>query len=99
MGANGEYRWSPEHLKSMSASVKTMALEMANEENPGESVAQKLGWTQSDEELATLDSVSNQDDKTRCRAVKTTKETKTNTGWTTVGHTGVEVEVNAFGAG
>jgi hypothetical protein len=45
MGANGEYRWSPEHLKSMSASVKTMALEMANEENPGESVAQKLGWT------------------------------------------------------
>lgn len=99
IGANGDYRWSPEHLKSMSASVMTIALEMANEENPGEFVAKKLGLSLSEEELATLDSVSNQDDKTRFMAVKTFLDTKTNTGWTTGGHTGVDVEVFAFGAG
>ncbi|GFD77550.1 alkaline phosphatase [Tenacibaculum sp. KUL118] len=99
IGANGDYRWSPEHLKSMSASVMTIALEMANEDNPGEFVANKLGLTLSEEELATLDSVSNQDDKTRFMAVKTFLDTKTNTGWTTGGHTGVDVEVFAFGAG
>jgi len=42
IGANGDYRWSPEHLKTMSASVLTIALEMASEENPGEFVAEKL---------------------------------------------------------
>lgn len=99
IGANGDYRWSPEHLKSMSASVMTIALNMANEENPGEYVAQKLGLSLSEEELATLDSVSNQDDETRFMAVKTFLDTKTNTGWTTGGHTGVDVEVFAFGAG
>ena len=31
--------------------------------------------------------------------LKTFLDTKTNTGWTTVGHTGVDVEVFAFGAG
>ncbi len=77
----------------------TIALEMANEENPGEFVAQKLGLSLSEEELATLDSVSNQDDETRFMAVKTFLDTKTNTGWTTGGHTGVDVEVFAFGAG
>ncbi|WP_394221182.1 alkaline phosphatase [Alteromonas gracilis] len=99
IGANGDYRWSPEHLKAMSASVLTIALEMASEENPGEFVASKLGFSLSEEELATLDSVSNQDDETRFNAVKAFLDTKTNTGWTTGGHTGVDVEVFAFGAG
>ena len=99
IGANGDYRWSPEHLKSLSASVMTIALEMANEENPGEFVAAKLGLSLTEQELATLNSISNQDDKTRFSAVKTFLDTKTNTGWTTGGHTGVDVEVFAFGAG
>jgi len=99
IGANGDYRWSPEHLKAMSASVMTIAIEMASEEHPGEYVASKLGFSLSEEELATLDSVSNQDDETRFNAVKTFLDTKTNTGWTTGGHTGVDVEVFAFGAG
>jgi len=77
----------------------TIALEMANEENPGEFVAAKLGLSLTEQELATLNSISNQDDKTRFSAVKTFLDTKTNTGWTTGGHTGVDVEVFAFGAG
>jgi alkaline phosphatase len=99
IGANGDYRWSPEHLKNMQASVMTIAMAMPNEENPGDYVASQLGLTLTEEELATLESIANQDDKTRFMAVKSFLDAKTNTGWTTGGHTGVDVEVFAFGAG
>ncbi len=79
IGANGDYRWSPEHLKNMQASVMTIAMAMPNEENPGDYVAAQLGLSLTDEELATLDSVSNQDDRTRFMAVKGFLDTKTNT--------------------
>ena len=99
IGANGDYKWVPEHLKNMSASVMTIAIDMASADKPGEFVAQKLGLSMTEEELATFDSVSNQDDKSRFMAVKKFLDVKTNTGWTTSGHTGVDVEVFAFGTG
>jgi len=99
LGANGEYRWSPKFLENMSASAMTIALGMTKEEKPGEYVATQLGLSLTDEELATLDSVANQDEEARFRAITAFLDTKTNTGWTTSGHTGVDVEVFAFGAG
>lgn len=99
IGANGDYRWSPEHLKGLQASVMTIAMAMPNEEKPGEYVAAKLGLTLTEAELSTLNSVANQDDRSRFTAVKAFLDAKTNTGWTTGGHTGVDVEVFAFGAG
>jgi alkaline phosphatase len=72
---------------------------MVDEDMPGEYAAKQLGLSLTSEELAMLDSVSNQDEETRYAAVKTFLDIKTNTGWTTTGHTGVDVEVFAFGAG
>lgn len=99
IGANGDYRWSPEHLKGLQASVMTIAMAMPNEEKPGEYVAAKLGLNLTEAELSTLNSVANQDDRSRFTAIKAFLDAKTNTGWTTGGHTGVDVEVFAFGAG
>jgi len=99
IGAHGDYRWSPEFLQNMNASASVIALGMANEDKPGDYVAKQLGLTLTDEELATFDSVAKQDDAIRLSAVKTFLDNKTNTGWTTTGHTGVDVEVFAFGAG
>ena len=99
IGANGDYRWSPEHLKGLKASVMTIAMAMPNEEKPEEYVASMLGLSLTEDELATLASVANQDDRSRFTAVKAFLDAKTNTGWTTGGHTGVDVEVFAFGAG
>ena len=99
IGAKGEYRWSPEFLQNMKASASTIAQGMVNEEKPGDYVADKLGLTLTEEELATFASVAKQDDATRYSAVKTFLDNKTNTGWTTTGHTGVDAEVFAFGAG
>lgn len=99
IGAHGDYRWSPEHLKKINASLPTIALAMSKEASPADYVAAQLGLTLTDEELATLDSVANQDVENRFNAIKAFVDTKTNTGWTTTGHTGVDVEVFAFGAG
>lgn len=99
IGAGGDYRWSPEFLHNMSASARTIAAMMADEDMPGEYAAKQLGLSLTNEELAMLDSVSNQDEETRYAAIKTFLDVKTNTGWTTTGHTGVDVEVFAFGAG
>jgi alkaline phosphatase len=99
IGAGGDYRWSPEYLHNMSASARTIAATMADEDMPGEYAAKQLGLSLTNEELAMLDSVSNQDEKSRYAAIKTFLDIKTNTGWTTTGHTGVDVEVFAFGAG
>lgn len=99
IGAGGDYRWSPEYLHNMSASARTIAATMVDEDMPGEYAAKQLGLSLTSEELAMLDSVSNQDEEARYTAVKTFLDIKTNTGWTTTGHTGVDVEVFAFGAG
>lgn len=99
IGAGGDYRWSPEHLHKMSASARTIAKGMVDNEMSAEYAAEKLGLSLTSDELAMLDSVANQDEETRYSAIKSFLDVKTNTGWTTSGHTGVDVEVFAFGAG
>lgn len=99
IGAGGDYRWSPEHLHKMSASARTIAKGMVDNEMSAEYAAEKLGLSLTSDELAMLDSVSDQDEETRYSAIKSFLDVKTNTGWTTSGHTGVDVEVFAFGAG
>ncbi|BFT29643.1 alkaline phosphatase [Alteromonas sp. D210916BOD_24] len=99
IGAHGDYRWSPEYLKNLKASVATIAQAMSTQDSPSDYVASQLGLALTDEELATLDSVADQDIEIRFNAIKGFLDSKTNTGWTTTGHTGVDVEVFAFGAG
>lgn len=99
IGARGGYHWEPEYLHSMKASVATIAKNMAQQDNPAAYVASSFGFDVTDEELATFNSIAQQDEKARFKALKTFLDIKTNTGWTSSGHTGVDVEVFAFGAG
>lgn len=99
IGARGDYSWSPEYLHNLKASLGTIAKNMVEHDNPGDYVATTFGFDVTDEEIATLDSIAQQDVKARFNALKVFLDNKTNTGWTTSGHTGVDVEVFAFGAG
>ncbi|WP_414828085.1 alkaline phosphatase [Alteromonas sp. H39] len=99
IGANGDYRWSPEFLKNMKASAPTIAKTMKDADMPGAFVADQLGFSLTDEEIAHFDDVASLDESERLQAVKAFLDGKTNTGWTTGGHTGVDVEVFAFGSG
>ncbi|GGW86807.1 alkaline phosphatase [Alteromonas halophila] len=100
VGARGDYRWSPEFLSAMQASVGTIASNMGDEAAPGAYVAGQLGFTLSDDEVARFDELAGEPDVNKREAqLKQFLDEKTNTGWTTSGHTGVDVEVFAFGAG
>ncbi|WP_218312901.1 alkaline phosphatase [Alteromonas antoniana] len=99
IGAKGDYRWSPEFLKNMKASVSAIAMAMTEEDAPGAFVADQLGFSLADDEVAHFDDVATLDDAERVKALKAFLDGKTNTGWTTSGHTGVDVEVFAFGSG
>ncbi len=100
VGARGDYRWSPEYLSGMKASVMTIAEQMTGESAPGEFVEAQLGFALNDEERKRFDELAGVDNVDKREAdLKAFLDDKTNTGWTTSGHTGVDVEVFAFGAG
>lgn len=100
VGARGDYRWSPEYLSNIQASVSAIAKEMADKQSAGDYVAQQLGFELTDKELAQFDALAGINDVDEREAqLKAFLDEKTNTGWTTGGHTGVDVEIFAFGAG
>jgi alkaline phosphatase len=99
IGANGDYLWFPEYLRNLNASAETMAKALGEQDDAGQYMAQTLGFELNSEELAHFADVASLDEDARYTAIKAFLDSKTNTGWTTSGHTGVDVEVFAFGAG
>lgn len=98
IGADGDYRWDPSYIKSFKKSISTMANEINDQANKGQYVSDAFGFDLTEEEIETL-SVINSEMKSRpIQAVlKSIVDKRTNTGWTTSGHTGIDVDVFAFG--
>ncbi|MCW8107285.1 alkaline phosphatase [Alteromonas ponticola] len=100
IGANGQYAWNPEFISNMKASVGAIAKQLAKQRSPLQFIEAKFGFTLSEEDKKMLEKVVGERDvETLTTQLKAFLDTKTNTGWTTSGHTGVDVEVFAFGAG
>ena len=99
IGANGDYRWSPEYLRNMQASVSTIAENMTKQDNMVTWVATMLGFDLSDEEKAVIQDLTTADKKAREKGLRQLLDQRSNTGWTTSGHTGEDVGVYAFGTG
>ncbi|WP_083273042.1 alkaline phosphatase [Alteromonas confluentis] len=100
IGANGVYEWHPEYLRNMQSSVSSIAVNMVSEDSPAGYAEAQLGFTfEGDDTARVTDIAALPDFEARETALKAFLDEKTNTGWTTGGHTGVDVEVFAFGAG
>lgn len=99
IGANGDYRWDPSFLKGFKKSISSMAAEINEQANKGAYVSDMFGFALTQAEIDSLD-VINKDMKSRAiqSVLKAIVDARTNTGWTTSGHTGVDVDVFAFGA-
>lgn len=100
IGADGDYRWSPEFIQNMKASVEVMSQKIIQKEDMAGYTEDIFGFELTQEER-NLISVISTDMKPSERegVLKSILDKRTNTGWTTSGHTGVDVEVYAFGAG
>lgn len=100
IGANGDYRWSPEFIQKMKASVTVMSEKILDNEDMTLYVEDVFGFALNEDEKNIISGISSSmDARERENILKSLLDKRTNTGWTTSGHTGVDVEVYAFGAG
>jgi len=99
IGANGDYRWNPELLKKLTQSPKTIATNLAqlNTSLTAKQLTDSLGFIVSDQEAESF--INSKDEKSIYQQLKLLIDDKTNTGWTSSGHTGIDVQVFATGAG
>ena len=76
------------------------AQNMTKADSPAAYVSEALGFKLNDEESSQVTELAKQADlEARFDGIKALLDIRSNTGWTTTGHTGVDVEVFAFGAG
>jgi alkaline phosphatase len=100
IGADGDYRWSPEFIQNMKASVTAMSERIIDSEDMTLYVEDIFGFALNEDEKNIISGISSSmSARERENILKSLLDKRTNTGWTTSGHTGVDVEVYAFGAG
>lgn len=100
IGADGDYRWSPEFIQNMKASVTVMSEKITDKEDMALYVEDMFGFALSGDEKNLISGISSDMNPAERESVlKSILDKRTNTGWTTSGHTGVDVEVYAFGSG
>ncbi|WP_447072910.1 alkaline phosphatase [Shewanella indica] len=99
IGSKGKYAWNPEVLKGLSASIDTLAAAALTAEDWQAPLAQGLGFELETALLEQLAKARMQGKETLASAIKQEVDRRSNTGWTTGGHTGTDVQVFAAGPG
>ncbi|MCM3443445.1 alkaline phosphatase [Metabacillus halosaccharovorans] len=96
IGANGIYNWFGEPIKAAKRTPDFMAQEIANGASVEETLNTYIDLDLTNEEIQSVkdagDNVTDIDN-----AIEKIFDTRSNTGWTTGGHTGEDVPVYAFG--
>lgn len=99
IAANKDYVWKPELIQKLKASPYTIALRMGQSDSPMKLAEELLGFTLTDDDKALISQVNIGDLKALYTKLKKVIDNRTNTGWTTTGHTAVDVQVFAMGQG
>lgn len=101
IGADGIYNWFGEPIKAAKRTPDFMAQEIINGKNVEETlklyIDQSILKLTEDEIKSVTDAAENKDLRQVDDAIEEIFNTRTNTGWTTGGHTGEDVPVYAFG--
>ena len=99
VGANGEYVWKPEVLHQVKASPDMIAAQAIAAQEWQPVVTNLLGFEPKIQEFATLTNARMQGNEAMAIALRKLIDIYSNTGWTTEGHTGDDVQVFAAGPG
>lgn len=97
IGANGDYVWRPELLKNFKASPEIIARRMPASNDRADLVEELTGIELTEAEKNILNAEQSTDTKDHFNNLKTIINGRTNTGWTSSGHTAVDVQVFAMG--
>ncbi|MFT5235880.1 MAG: alkaline phosphatase [Shewanella sp.] len=97
IGANGEYIWNTEIINGVSNSPDVIASQSLADGDWQSRVSTQLGFNLSPEEVTQLSLARMQGIDVMTTAIKKNIDLRSYTGWTTAGHTGVDVQVFASG--
>ncbi len=99
LGANGEYKWETAPIKGIRASADLIAKRLLAATDLAEAWQRDADLTLTAENLATLSEAKTQGEETLKKSIKAIINNASFTGWTTGGHTAIDVQVFAYGAG
>ncbi|WP_227006604.1 alkaline phosphatase [Shewanella donghaensis] len=99
IGANGEYAWNPELLHSIQASPTEIAKQVIATDDWKATFNNLIGFEASEAEFSQLNTARMQGEKQLNITILNIIDLRTNTGWTSLGHTALDVQVFAAGPG
>ncbi|WP_226584632.1 alkaline phosphatase [Halobacillus litoralis] len=103
VGANGPYKWDPDVIKAAKKTPDYMAKQIVEEGKDIEAtLSENIEFDVTEEELASVKEAfenAKEDEKVTevDNAIESIFNERSGTGWTTSGHTGVDVPVYAYG--
>jgi alkaline phosphatase len=99
IGANGNYSWSPKWLKNLKASPGEIGTQLITAKDRGALATDLLGFELTKEEISSISVIESEESRPFRKAISKILDNRSNTGWTTSGHTGVDVQIFAKGLG
>lgn len=97
IGANNVYAWNAQLIKGIKASPHTIAMDNMAENDWQEKLTAQLGFALKSDEITQLNIAKAKDLKHFTNAIIQIINHRSHTGWTSRGHTGVDVQVFATG--
>lgn len=97
IGARGNYNWQPKWLKNLKASPAEIATKMLKAKNRGAMASELLGFELTEQEVANLNAMQDEEARPLHKALCKILDERTHSGWTTSGHTGIDVQIFAKG--
>ncbi|KMM39344.1 alkaline phosphatase [Guptibacillus hwajinpoensis] len=98
MGRDGEYQWNPAPLKAAKKTPDFMAAEIAKGADVEETLNKHIDLELTSDEIASVKEAAKTKKTVEIdNAIEKIFDIRSGTGWTTGGHTGVDVSVYAYG--
>lgn len=97
IAANKDYRWEPDWIKNLKASPRSIGKQLAVSPEPHVLAQKLLGFELNPQEIKSLSAQEESDEIDWIKKVLSIIDNRTNTGWTTSGHTAVDVQIFAMG--
>ncbi|UFU00687.1 alkaline phosphatase [Radiobacillus kanasensis] len=100
IGANGPYVWDPEPIKAAKRTPDFMAQQIVQGADVKQTLQQYIDLELTAEEIQSVQTAAESKDSLEIdNAIEAIFDKRSGTGWTTGGHTGVDVNVYAYGPG
>ncbi|WP_299491160.1 alkaline phosphatase [uncultured Shewanella sp.] len=99
IGANNVYAWNAQLIKGIKTSPETIAQTVMDNNDWQQNTSKQLGFELTDTEITQLKTAKEHDIRQLLEVINTIISYRSHTGWTSHGHTGVDIQVFATGPG